>query len=101
MPKAEIHPIYYPEAKVTCLSCGNTFTIGSTKPEMKVEICSNCHPFFTGKEVILDAEGRVEKFQKKQKAAAERKVQLAAKSAPEAANQQKRPVSLKELLEQG
>ncbi|KKW06248.1 MAG: 50S ribosomal protein L31 [candidate division CPR1 bacterium GW2011_GWC1_49_13] len=99
MPKAEIHPTYYPQAKVTCSSCGNTFTIGSTKPELTVEICSNCHPFFTGKEVILDTEGRVEKFQKKQKIAAERKA--ITKKAPEEGKEQKRPLTLKELLEQG
>ena len=46
--KAEIHPTYYPDAKVTCASCGTTWTTGSTKKEIRVDICSNCHPFFTG-----------------------------------------------------
>src|SRR5215207_5893320 len=46
--KAEIHPTYYPDAKVTCASCGNTWTTGSTRKEIRVDICSNCHPFFTG-----------------------------------------------------
>ena len=59
--KAEIHPEYFADAKVTC-SCGNTFKIGSTKKEIHVEICSNCHPFFTGNEKVIDAAGRVEKF---------------------------------------
>lgn len=59
-----IHPKYYPEAIVKC-ACGNTFTTGSTKPELKVEICSKCHPFFTGKQKIVDVGGRVEKFMKK------------------------------------
>ena len=59
--KKEIHPTYYPAAPVTC-SCGNTFTVGSTKPEIKVEICSACHPFFTGSEKVMDTAGRVEKF---------------------------------------
>ncbi len=59
--KKDTHPTYYPKAKVTC-ACGNTFTVGSTLPEIKVEICAACHPFFTGKEKILDAAGRVEKF---------------------------------------
>lgn len=61
--KKDIHPDYGP-AVVTC-SCGNTFTTGATVPEIKVEICSACHPFFTGKQKIIDMAGRVEKFQKK------------------------------------
>ena len=62
--KATIHPKYYENAKVTCL-CGNTFTIGSTKPELKVEVCSKCHPFYTGKQRIADTQGRVERFKKR------------------------------------
>jgi large subunit ribosomal protein L31 len=62
--KAEIHPIYFPEAKVTC-SCGNTFTTGATKGEIKVEICSACHPFFTGEQRIVDTEGRVERLKRR------------------------------------
>ena len=58
-----IHPNYQ-EAVVKC-ACGNTFTTGSTKKELKVEICSKCHPFFTGKQKIVDAGGRVERFMKK------------------------------------
>lgn len=65
--KTKIHPKYYPNAKVTC-ACGNTFTTGSTLPEIKVEICSACHPFFTGEMKYVDTQGRVEKFQKKMKA---------------------------------
>jgi len=102
MPKKELHPQYYPEAKITCSSCKNVFTAGSTQPEMTVEICSNCHPFFTGKEVILDTEGRVEKFEKKRKAGeAGRKEKAAKKAAAEPKEGQKRPMTLKELLEQG
>jgi large subunit ribosomal protein L31 len=59
--KKDTHPTYYPEAKVTC-ACGNSFTAGSTVKEIKVEICGACHPFFTGKEKVLDTAGRVEKF---------------------------------------
>ncbi len=58
--KKDTHPKYY-ETKVTC-ACGNTFTIGSTVEKMQVEICSACHPFFTGTEKTLDVAGRVEKF---------------------------------------
>ena len=66
--KTEIHPQYYTDAKVTC-SCGNKFTVGSTQKEIHVEICSACHPFFTGNEKVIDAAGRVERF-KARKAAA-------------------------------
>lgn len=59
--KKDIHPQYYPKAKVHC-ACGNVFTVGSTKPEIQIEICSQCHPFYTGKEKLIDTAGRVEKF---------------------------------------
>ncbi|MCE5200513.1 MAG: 50S ribosomal protein L31 [Armatimonadota bacterium] len=58
--KADIHPKYV-KSKVTC-ACGNTFETRSTNPDIHVEICSACHPFFTGKQKIMDREGRVEKF---------------------------------------
>jgi large subunit ribosomal protein L31 len=61
--KKGIHPEYI-ECTVTC-ACGNTFTTRSTKKEIRVEICSNCHPFFTGKQKFVDSAGRVEKFRKK------------------------------------
>lgn len=67
--KTAIHPQYYSDAKVTCI-CGNTFTTGSTKPSIKVDICSKCHPFYTGQQKFVDSVGRIERFQKKQKAAA-------------------------------
>lgn len=57
----EIHPTYFENATVTC-ACGNTFTVGSTKEKLEVEICSACHPFYTGTEKVLDTAGRVEKF---------------------------------------
>ena len=59
--KKEAHPVYFPQAKVTC-ACGSSFAVGSTKEKIDVEICSSCHPFYTGNEKILDAAGRVEKF---------------------------------------
>lgn len=61
--KKEIHPKYYPDAQIIC-ACGNVIKAGSTVKEMKVEICSACHPFYTGKKKILDATGRVERFKK-------------------------------------
>jgi large subunit ribosomal protein L31 len=64
--KQGIHPTYYPDAKVTCASCGTTWTTGSTKQEIRVETCSNCHPFFTGEQGrIIDIEGQVDRFYKK------------------------------------
>ena len=64
--RPDIHPTYYPDAKVTCASCGTTWTTGSTKKELRVDICSNCHPFFTGEASrILDIEGQVDRFYKK------------------------------------
>jgi large subunit ribosomal protein L31 len=61
--KKDIHPEYV-ECNITC-ACGNTFATRSTKKEIRVEICSNCHPFFTGKQKFIDSAGRVEKFKKK------------------------------------
>ncbi len=66
--KKDIHPQYFPKALVKC-ACGNQFKVGSTKEELHVEICSNCHPFYTGKERIIDTAGRVEKFKAKRAAA--------------------------------
>jgi large subunit ribosomal protein L31 len=64
--KPKIHPEYYTDAKVTC-ACGNTFTIGSTKKTLKVELCSKCHPFFTGEQRVVDTMGRVERFKRRYK----------------------------------
>jgi large subunit ribosomal protein L31 len=88
--KQGIHPEYV-ETKVTC-SCGNTFVTRSTKPELHVELCNQCHPFYTGKQKLVDTGGRVERFQKKyakQRADAEaraqaRAAQAEAAEAPEA-----------------
>ena len=62
--KEGIHPKYYPEARVTC-ACGNTWTVGATVPVVRTDICSKCHPFFTGEQRIVDAGGQVERFVKK------------------------------------
>jgi len=70
--KKDIHPTYFEKAKVTC-ACGNTFTIGSTKETIEVEICSACHPFYTGNDKVLDTAGRVEKFKTKRAAATKKK----------------------------
>jgi large subunit ribosomal protein L31 len=62
--KQGIHPKYYDDAKVIC-GCGNTFTTGSTQPEIHVDVCSKCHPFFTGRQRDVQAGGRIEKFNKR------------------------------------
>jgi large subunit ribosomal protein L31 len=64
--KEKIHPKYYPDAQVTC-SCGNVFTTGSTRKTLHVELCSKCHPFFTGERRMMDTAGRVERFKQRYK----------------------------------
>jgi len=103
MAREGIHPTYYKEAKVTC-ACGNTFTVGSTQPELRVEIFYKCHPFFTGQEKLVDTEGRVERFEKKRKAAEVRTKKTEEKKKAEEVKekeQETRPRNLKELLEKG
>lgn len=63
--KEGIHPTFYPDAVVVCGSCGTTWRTGSTKKEVHVDICSNCHPFFTGTQRIVDTAGQVERFSKR------------------------------------
>lgn len=62
--KKEIHPKYFPDAQVVCV-CGNTWTTGSTQKEIRTDVCSNCHPFFTGEQRIVDTEGQVDRFYRK------------------------------------
>lgn len=62
--KQGIHPTYYPDAKVIC-ACGNTWTTGSTRKEIRTDVCSKCHPFFTGEQRIVDTEGQVDRFYRK------------------------------------
>ena len=69
--RKDIHPAYYPKAKIKC-ACGHVFNVGATKETMSVEICSHCHPFYTGTEKLLDIAGRVEKFRTRQEAAKKR-----------------------------
>lgn len=98
--KHDIHPQWYTAAKVSC-ACGNTFTVGATKPELRVEICNKCHPFFTGEMKFVDTLGRVERFQQKQKIG----VQMAATVSDKKKKKKDRedaiarqPKSLKEML---
>lgn len=98
--KANIHPQWYPEAKVSC-ACGNTFTTGSTLAEIRVEICSNCHPLFTGQQKFVDTLGQVDRFIKKTEVGKvkqeERKKILEARMSKVEDKKKERP-SLKELL---
>jgi large subunit ribosomal protein L31 len=86
--KKDIHPKYV-ESKVTC-GCGNSFVTRSTEPKLAVEVCSNCHPFFTGQQKFIDTAGRVEKFQKKYAWDARQAVTRAEAAAKEAAAKPKR-----------
>lgn len=91
--KAKIHPEFH-EAKVTCASCGATWVTGSTRKELRVDICSNCHPYFTGEAArLLDIEGQVDRFYKKVKAA---QTHVEEKKAREAAKLE-RPITELEL----
>ena len=78
--KEKIHPKWYPEAKVHC-ACGNTFTTGSTIPEIAVEICSACHPLFTGQQKFVDTAGRVDKFRQREEIAKKKQQEAAARKA--------------------
>jgi large subunit ribosomal protein L31 len=62
--RENIHPTWYPEARVIC-ACGNTWTVGSTVPEIRTDVCSACHPFYTGEQRIVDTEGQVDRFMKR------------------------------------
>lgn len=82
--KKGIHPTYHEDAKITC-SCGAVLETGSTIKEMTVEICSSCHPFYTGKKKMIDTTGRVDRFKKlAEKAAQAKEVHVAAKTAKKA-----------------
>ncbi|HSX57766.1 MAG TPA: 50S ribosomal protein L31 [Candidatus Saccharimonadales bacterium] len=85
---------FFEDAKVICASCGNTFTTGSTKKEIHVEVCSNCHPFFTGQEKFVDTEGRVERFQRLTQAKKETKPKKETEK-----TRDDRPKTLKEMLQ--
>lgn len=61
--KQSIHPAYYPNAKVRC-ACGSEFVVGATKEHFEIEICSQCHPFYTGQEKVIDTAGRVERYRR-------------------------------------
>lgn len=90
--KANIHPKYF-EANVTC-SCGNTFTVGSTVEKIHVELCYQCHPFYTGQQKFVDTASRIEKFQKRMNSVRP-KVQKTEKTTKE----ESAPLTLREMLQ--
>lgn len=100
--KANLHPNWYPEAKVSC-ACGNTFITGSILPEIHVQICSNCHPLFTGQAKLVDTLGQVDRYIKKVEISKtkqeERKKILEVRKSKVEEHKKERP-SLKELLMQ-
>lgn len=94
--KASLHPTYYDEAKVVC-SCGNTFTVGATVPEIHVELCSNCHPFYTGQQRFVDTASRIDKFRKKIEVAKNKPLK-AKKQKTEKDDAEEGPLTLREML---
>jgi len=92
--KKDIHPKYFENAKVTC-ACGASFSVGSTQENIHVEICSQCHPFFTGKEKLLDTAGRVDKFKARMEAA--KKYQATSQPKKEKAEKPEEEKTLKKL----
>jgi large subunit ribosomal protein L31 len=78
--KAKIHPKYYPNAQVMC-ACGNTWTTGSTREVIHTDMCSKCHPFYTGEQRIVDTEGQVDRFYKKLEARKQHEASVAAREA--------------------
>lgn len=93
--KAAIHPQYF-ETQVICV-CGNKFTTGSTQESIHVELCSNCHPFYTGEQRFVDTASRIQKFQKKQEYAKQQEA-TRSKKVEEQRKKQEGPKSLREML---
>lgn len=92
--KVNIHPVYFEDAQVAC-SCGNMFTVASTKKNIHIELCYKCHPFFTGQQRFVDTGSRIDKFQKKVDIAK----QTVTKKREEKEKQEKEHLTLKEMLQ--
>ncbi|MBI2431233.1 MAG: 50S ribosomal protein L31 [Candidatus Levybacteria bacterium] len=95
--KASIHPAYFEQAQVMCV-CGNRFTVGSTQEVIHVELCSNCHPFYTGEQRFVDTASRIQKFQKKQEIA-KTYVSKKVKKLEDQKQKDQGPKTLREMLE--
>lgn len=94
--KANVHPQYFENAQVICV-CGNRFTTGSTSEVIHVELCSNCHPFYTGEQRFVDTASRIQKFQKKQEVAKVHQEKIVAKKVEEK-KKAEAPKTLREML---
>lgn len=94
--KANIHPQYFDNAQVTC-NCGNRFTVGSTVETIHVELCSKCHPFYTGEQRFIDSASRIQKFQQKQDAG-KKYVSKKVKAKEKQEKQDSTPKTLREML---
>lgn len=94
--KASIHPQFF-QAVATCASCGTKFTLGSTQESIHVELCSHCHPFYTGEERFVDTASKIDKFKKAQNLAAQIKAKMVAKK-EEKIRQSNAPKTLAEML---
>lgn len=91
--KKDIHPKYYPEATVKC-ACGNTWVTGSTRQELRTELCSACHPFFTGEQRIVDTAGQVERYLRRLEQFEEKRRVVEARMAKEDAARKRREAAL-------
>lgn len=94
--KQNVHPQYYEEAQVVCV-CGNRFTTGSTQPEIRVELCDKCHPFYTGEQRFVDSASRIQKFKQKQDTAAKHQATKKQKQ-DDKKKQDNAPKTLREML---
>jgi len=94
--KPDIHPAYHEKAKVAC-ACGKTFAVGSTLPEIEVEVCSQCHPFYTGKGKLVDTAGRVDRY--RAHAAAKEKLTRGGKKAKQVKSAKRREERAKRVEE--
>ncbi len=97
--KTSIHPQYFSDATVVC-ACGNTFTTGSTKQTITVEVCYKCHPFYTGEHKFLDRKGRVDTFHKKQEFAKQYKISYKGKKQQKQGKEERQVKTLRELLQE-
>lgn len=97
--KKDLHPTYYKDAQVTC-SCGNTFTVGATVPQIQVGVCDQCHPFWTGVKKLIDSEGLADRFARRQEISRQKQEAMAKKQASKQdQKQQARPKSFKEMMD--
>lgn len=96
--KKDTHPEYHEDATVTC-ACGNKIEIGSTQKDIDVEICSNCHPFYTGDDQLLDTAGRAEKFKKRREKAAEKAKKTKSKKEKKKEKEEKEKTEKEKMIE--